>query len=124
MNIYRKKLTPFLAVIALSGVIASSLVMAGDHSRDMRHGPNLERLAAKLELTDAQIPQFNEIMKEQGAKRQELHAAFREAMGKQRQETLSELAQVLDDAQLEAMHKMMEKKQKSKKGMKKHESHD
>ena len=120
MQTYRKKVTQIIIAVALSGFMASSFVMASDKGDSTPHGPNVERLASKLDLSDSQIPLFKEVMKEQGEKRKELHGAFRESMDTQKEEMLSALSQVLDEEQLAEFTDLMEKKRKKghKKGMK------
>lgn len=121
MQTHHKKITSFILAATLSGFMASSLVMAGNSDSSKRRGPNVERLASKLELSDAQVPLFKEVMNEQGSKRKALHTSFRESMNVQKEEMLSALSQILDEGQLAEFTELMERNRKKehKKGMKK-----
>lgn len=117
MNTLPKTLTGLI----ISGVIASSLVVAPAFAKggdDGKRGPNIERIAEKLELSEAQTVSFTEIMQAQGEKRE----AMREEMKTQREalraETLASLETVLSEEQLTEMKKMMERGKKKHGGKK------
>lgn len=110
-----KTLPKAMTGLIISGVLASALYATpvfakGGH--DHKRGPNIERIAEKLELSEAQTVSFTEIMEAQGEKRKALQEEVKTQHEALRAETIASLQTVLSEEQLEKVEKMMQRGKK------------
>lgn len=91
-----------------------------EHGGD-RHDRHMDRMAERLELDDSQRTQIEALMKAHHARTAEARAAIKQSHEQMR----SEVRAILNEAQVEKMEKMHEKKEKMKdKDRMKHEGHE
>lgn len=114
MKILPKAISGILITGLLSTAIIASPTFAHDDERGKKRGPNIERLAERLELSEAQKVSFIEIMTVQLEKRQALQEEVKAERAALKTETLESLQTILDEEQLGKMEKMMERRKKHK----------
>lgn len=122
MSTISKKLTALVVSTILATTAISLPAFAdGDHHGSSR----IDRLAEKLELSDAQTVSLTEIMEAQKEKRQALRdqglsrEEMRSEMKTIRDETVASLETILSEEQLNTMHEMMERGKGHRHGMNK-----
>jgi len=124
MKTLPKAITGLLITGLLSTAIFSTPVFAkgGDHHG--KRGPNIERIAEKLELSEAQTVSFTAIMEAQREQRQSLkdQELTREEKKEQMQaikaDTAESLQSILSEEQLAKIQDMMERGKKHRHGKK------
>ncbi len=126
MKTVQKNITSLLAASVLAGSIFTSVAYAVEDGKKHKRGPNIERIAEKLELSSEETVSFTEVMKLQIEKKKAISTALREErkskMDAHREDTLTALAAVLTEEQLNTMQEMMDRKKNRKK--KRGDKHD
>jgi Spy/CpxP family protein refolding chaperone len=114
-------------LLVTAGLIGALSMMAVAQAGPFgaKQGPNFERLASRLNLTEEQTPEFIEIMEAQHEKRiaikEEIRATMVEKMDEHREEVLSAVGGILTAEQLTEMEEMMDRHgDRSKKMQHKH----
>lgn len=119
-----KRSTKILSTLVATTVLSTSLIAglsyADSGDKYKKRGYNIERMAERLELSEAQTVSFTEIMQVQMEKRRalssELREEKREQMQAHREDTINSLSSVLDENQLAQLEEMMSKGKKRKHG--------
>ena len=110
-----------VALVVLIGLIglAVPLVAQPNNRQGRGNGPDFQRLAVQLNLSEAQTEQFVAVMQEQHANRKAMRQQKREAMQSVREahqaETTQALSGILDSQQMTAFAERVEKRRQSKK---------
>ena len=125
-------------VFALALAPASLAGQKGEGYKDERHGEgeyhqcphkkhSMERAVKKLDLNDEQRAKFVEVMQTQHQKKEEIIEAsgIKEALRAHHEETMGQLATVLDEEQLEKFraHHAKHKSRRCKHGHGEHDKH-
>ena len=107
--------------LIVSSIVAGSLFAAPVFAKggdDSQRGAKIERIAEKLELSEAQIVSFTEIMAAQDEKRKAMREEIKTQREALRAETLASLESVLTEEQLNEMKEIMERGKKKRGGKK------
>lgn len=119
-----KTLSKTITTLVISGVLASAVFAAPAFAKGGYSGAKIERIAEKLELSEAQTVSFTEIMAAQKEKRKALkeqditREEKREQMQAIKVETIESLQTILSEEQLAEIQKMMERGKKHRHGKK------
>ena len=119
-----KTLPKTITALIISGILAATAFAAPAFAKGGHSGAKIERIAEKLELSEAQTVSFTEIMAAQKEKRQALKEQDitrdekREQMQAIRSETLDSLQTILSEEQLAKFQEMMERGKKYRHGKK------
>lgn len=103
------------ALILIAVVVsASSIAFAypGAGKSRMCGGPNVERMAKKLNIEEGQMAEFQSVMNAQKQKRLAFREEIKQKKEQLRADTVNRLSGLLNEKQKQKMNAMMEKKQK------------
>ena len=117
-----KTLPKTITALVISGIIASAAFAVPAFAKGGYSGAKIERMAEKLELSEAQTVSFTEIMTAQKEKRKALkeqdisREEKREQMQALRAETFASLETILSEEQLAKVQDMMKRGKKHRHG--------